>query len=65
LYADTQKGRRPSFLDAMPPEPAKALYESFCQLLRDKGITVAAGIFGASMQVELVNTGPVTILLEA
>jgi D-aminoacyl-tRNA deacylase len=65
LYADMQKGRRPSFTDAMPPEPANALYEVFCQLLRDKNIKVGQGVFGAHMEVELLNNGPVTLLLDS
>lgn len=65
LYADTKKGRRPSFIDAMAPEPARALYEKFCQILQAKGVTVATGVFGAKMAVELVNDGPVTILFDS
>jgi D-aminoacyl-tRNA deacylase len=65
LYADMQKGRRPSFTDAMPPEPANVLYEVFCQLLRDKNIRVEQGVFGAHMEVELLNNGPVTLLLDS
>lgn len=65
LYADMQKGRRPSFIDAMPPEPANALYESFCQILREKNIKVEKGVFGAHMEVELLNNGPVTLLLDS
>jgi D-tyrosyl-tRNA(Tyr) deacylase len=65
LYADMQKGRRPSFIDAMPPEEANALYEDFCQMLRGKNIKVEKGIFGAHMEVELLNHGPVTLLLDS
>jgi D-aminoacyl-tRNA deacylase len=65
LYADMQKGRRPSFIDAMPPEPAKELYESFCQLLREKNVEVGQGVFGAHMEVELLNSGPVTLWLDS
>ena len=64
LLADTRKGNRPSFTDAAPPEEAEPLYEHFCEALRALGVTVATGVFGASMQVELVNDGPVTILLD-
>ena len=66
LYGDAKKGRRPSFTDAAPPEIAIPLYERFVTLLRAKagGIPVATGEFGAMMEVELVNDGPVTLLLE-
>jgi len=66
LYGDAKKGRRPSFIDAAPPEIAIPLYERFVALLREKasGIPVATGEFGAMMDVELVNDGPVTLLLE-
>jgi D-tyrosyl-tRNA(Tyr) deacylase len=65
LYGDARGGRRPSFIAAAPPEQAKALYEEFCQGLRELGITVATGVFQAMMSVELVNEGPVTILLDS
>jgi D-tyrosyl-tRNA(Tyr) deacylase len=65
LIADTAKGNRPSFSDAAAPEEAERLYERFCQALRDLGVPVQTGVFGALMQVELVNDGPVTILLDA
>ena len=65
LLADTGKGNRPSFSDAARPEEAEPVYEAFCAALRDLGLTVATGVFGARMQVELVNDGPVTIVLEA
>ncbi len=65
LYADTRKGRRPSFLDAAPPELGNALYEAFAAALEARGVTVARGIFGAEMQVELVNDGPMTIWLDS
>ena len=61
--ADTAKGNRPSFTDAAAPEEAEALYERFCADLRALGVPVAQGLFGAKMAVELVNDGPVTILL--
>ena len=63
LLADTAKGNRPSFTDAAPPEEAEPLYECFCEALRALGVEVATGVFGARMQVELVNDGPVTIVL--
>ena len=64
LYADARKGRRPSFLDAARPEQAIPLYNQFVMLLREKGHQVATGEFGAMMDVELVNDGPVTLWLE-
>jgi D-tyrosyl-tRNA(Tyr) deacylase len=65
LIADTAKGNRPSFTDAAPPEEAEPLYELFCEALAAEGVQVARGVFGASMRVELVNDGPVTIVLDA
>ncbi|RKG67690.1 D-tyrosyl-tRNA(Tyr) deacylase [Corallococcus sp. CA054B] len=65
LYGDARKGRRPSFIDAMEPVAAKALYERTCEALRQRGLTVGTGIFAADMKVALVNDGPVTILLES
>lgn len=65
LYGDARGGRRPSFIAAAPPEQAKALYEAFCEELRGLGVTVATGVFQAMMSVELVNEGPVTILLDS
>jgi D-tyrosyl-tRNA(Tyr) deacylase len=65
LYGDARGQRRPSFITAAPPELAKALYEEFCEVLRKLGVTVATGIFQAMMSVELVNEGPVTILLDS
>lgn len=64
LYGDARKGRRPSFVRAAPPEMAEALYERFCAALRSSGVAVATGEFGAVMQVQLVNDGPVTLVLE-
>ncbi len=64
LYADTRKGRRPSFIDAAPPEIARPLVERFAALLRDLGVPTQTGEFGAHMLVEIDNDGPVTILLE-
>jgi len=65
LYADTRKGRRPSFLDAAPPDQGNALYERFCAAVEARGVRVARGIFGAEMEVELVNDGPMTIWLDS
>ena len=64
LYGDASKGRRPSFIDAARPDVAIPLYERFIALLRDQQLTVATGEFGAMMQVELINDGPVTLWLE-
>ncbi|HEU4564732.1 MAG TPA: D-aminoacyl-tRNA deacylase [Gemmatimonadaceae bacterium] len=64
LYGDAQKGRRPSFVDAARPEVAVPLYERFVALLRERGVPVETGEFGAMMEVELVNDGPVTLWLE-
>ncbi len=65
LYGDTRKGRRPSWGAAAPPEHAEPLVEAFARALRALGITVRTGRFGAEMAVELVNDGPVTVLVEA
>jgi D-tyrosyl-tRNA(Tyr) deacylase len=64
LYGDCQKGRRPSFIAAAPPDKAEPLYQTFVDSLRALGIPVATGRFGADMQVELVNDGPVTIIVD-
>ncbi|MFM8304848.1 MAG: D-aminoacyl-tRNA deacylase [Actinomycetota bacterium] len=64
LYGDTSRGRRPSWVDAARPEQAEALVEEVCRALRDLGARVATGVFRADMTVELVNDGPVTLLLE-
>ncbi len=64
LIADTAKGNRPSFSEAAAPEEAEPVYEAFCVALRALGIEVGTGVFGARMAVELVNDGPVTIVLE-
>ena len=64
LIADTAKGNRPSFSDAAPPEEAEPLYEAFCSALRELGVSVETGSFGARMRVELINDGPVTIVLD-
>ena len=63
LIADTTRGNRPSFGDAAPPEEAEPLWEEFSDALAAEGVTVARGVFGARMDVELVNAGPVTIVL--
>jgi D-tyrosyl-tRNA(Tyr) deacylase len=65
LYADTRRGRRPSFTEAALPEVARPLVELFAQLLRQLGVPTQTGEFGAQMQVEISNDGPVTILMEA
>jgi len=65
LIAETAKGNRPSFVEAAPPKQAKSLYERFCDELRGLGVPVETGVFGAKMEVELVNDGPVTIVLDA
>ena len=64
LYGNAEKGRRPSFIDAARPEQAIPLYERFITMLREKGIPTGTGEFGAMMDVELVNDGPVTLWLE-
>ena len=65
LLGDARKGNRPSFIDAAPPELGNTLYERFCALLRQRGLAVATGVFRATMALELVNDGPVTILLDS
>lgn len=65
LYADTSRGRRPSFIRAAAPERAEALYEQFAAAVEARGVGVACGVFGAEMQVELVNDGPMTIWLDS
>ena len=64
LYADTRKGRRPSFINAAPPEIAEPLVERFADLLREQGVPTQMGQFGAEMMVEIHNHGPVTIWIE-
>ena len=64
LYGDSVKGRRPSFIDAARPDTAIPLYESFVSALQSKGLSVETGEFGAMMDVELINDGPVTLWLE-
>ena len=63
LIADTAKGNRPSFSHAAPPDRAEALYEVFCNALEAEGVRVGRGVFGARMEVELLNDGPVTVVL--
>lgn len=65
LYGDLRRGNRPSFGAAMDPEPARALFDRFCEQVRTHGITVQTGRFGASMAVESLNDGPVTLLLDS
>ncbi len=65
LYGNTRKGRRPSFIEAAPPEVAEPLYEYFIQCLKRENIRVARGIFGATMNVKIFNQGPVTIIIES
>ena len=65
LYGDCRKGRRPSFIDAAPPEKGELLYEEFVNKVRQKGVEVATGQFRAHMHVSLVNDGPVTLLLDS
>ena len=64
LYADTTGGNRPSFINAAKPDIANKLYEYFCEKCKENNIEVQKGIFGADMQVSLINDGPVTIILE-
>ncbi|MCK4599010.1 D-tyrosyl-tRNA(Tyr) deacylase [Candidatus Bipolaricaulota bacterium] len=64
LYGDTKKGRRPSFSKAASPQEAKPLFDAFISALKAKGVPVKTGVFGARMEVELVNDGPVTFILE-
>ena len=65
LYADTSKGRRPFFVEAAKPALAEKLFEKFVEILKEKGIRVEKGQFGAKMEVELINDGPVTIILDS
>lgn len=65
LYGDCKKGRRPNFMAAAKPDHATEIYELFNQLLREKGVKVETGIFGAMMDVQLTNDGPVTLILDS
>ena len=65
LFADASRGRRPSFLGAADPEAGERLYQEFVRALEAEGVTVARGVFGAEMEVELVNDGPMTIWLDS
>lgn len=65
LYADVKKGRRPSFTKAMEPQEANRLYEAFCEYVEEQSFTVAKGIFGEDMDVQLINDGPVTIVVDS
>ncbi|NMC44289.1 MAG: D-tyrosyl-tRNA(Tyr) deacylase [candidate division Zixibacteria bacterium] len=64
LYGDTRRGRRPSFTEALPPAEAEPMYRRFVQLLSGSGLRTASGEFGAKMEVEIINDGPVTIILD-
>ena len=64
LYGDTRKGRRPSFVEAAPPAVSEPLYERFVSYVAESGLRTETGVFGARMQVQLTNDGPVTILVE-
>jgi D-tyrosyl-tRNA(Tyr) deacylase len=64
LYADTRKGRRPSYNDAMEPDEAERLYDCFIEQVQASGLTVQSGVFGARMDVRFVNHGPVTIIVD-
>jgi len=65
LYGDCRKGRRPNFMDAAKPDHALKIYEAFNRFLRDKGIKVETGVFGAMMDVQLSNDGPVTLIIDS
>ncbi|MBM3327284.1 MAG: D-tyrosyl-tRNA(Tyr) deacylase [Calditrichaeota bacterium] len=65
LYADVRKGRRPAFIDAARPEQAEQLFNRFIDLLKNEGFVVRSGLFGAKMEVELINDGPVTLIIES
>ena len=65
LYGDCRKGRRPNFMDAMGPKEAKLLYNDFVNMLKDTGLKIETGEFGAHMYVDIQNDGPVTILLDS
>jgi D-tyrosyl-tRNA(Tyr) deacylase len=65
LYGDCRKGRRPNFMEAAKPDHAETIYEAFNEALRNKGVTVETGQFGAMMDVDFVNDGPVTLIVES
>lgn len=65
LYGDCRKGRRPNYMNAAKPDVARELYESFNRMLRDKGLQVETGVFGAMMDVQFTNVGPVTLIIES
>jgi D-aminoacyl-tRNA deacylase len=65
LFGDARKGTRPGFIEAARPEAAQPLYDKFCSFVRARGVTVAEGVFRATMQVRIVNEGPVTLLLDS
>lgn len=65
LYGDCRKGRRPSFTSAAAPETAEAFYEEFCKILSQQGVPVEKGVFGAHMEIDLINDGPVTLILDS
>lgn len=65
LYADTGKGRRPSFTQALDPEQAEKLYSNFIEMIKEKGLKVESGVFGAKMLVKIFNWGPVTFILDS
>jgi D-tyrosyl-tRNA(Tyr) deacylase len=65
LFGDARKGTRPGFIDAARPEVAQPLYARFCEFLRARGLAVGEGVFRATMQVRIVNEGPVTLLLDS
>jgi len=65
LYANTKRGRRPSFVDAAEPDLAKKIYDTFCSLLQTHNVNVKTGKFGANMEINLINEGPVTIILDS
>ena len=64
LYGDARKGRRPTWSDAAPGDVAEPIYDVFCQSLRERGVTVAEGVFGAHMEISLTNDGPTTLVLD-
>ncbi|NYE58018.1 D-aminoacyl-tRNA deacylase [Carboxydothermus ferrireducens] len=65
VYGDTRKGRRPSFTEAAPPEAAREVFERFLDILKEQEVSVKSGIFQATMEVEIINDGPVTVIVES